>query len=56
MTNLKKTNYKMMVRQSYCYGAPVYRRVWVDENGDYFVKDNGELCNVTHARKGFMVD
>lgn len=53
---MKKTNYRVMMRQSYCYGAPIYRRVWVDENGEYFVKYEGELCNVTHLKNGFMPD
>lgn len=53
---MKKTNYKMKVRDSFCYGAPIYRRVWIDENGEYWVKDNGELNNVTHAKNSFQID
>ena len=53
---MKKTEYKMMVKDSFCYGAPIYRRVWQDENGEYFVKYNGEIINVTFAKNGFIPD
>lgn len=53
---MKKTEYKMKVRDSVCYGSPIYRRVWVNESGEYFVKFGGELCNVTFAKNSFMLD
>lgn len=53
---LKKTNYTMKVKDACCYGTPIYRRVWIDENGEYFVKFEGELKNVTFAKNGFMPD
>ena len=53
---MKKTRYQMKVRDSYCYGAPIYRRVWVDENGRYFVKYNGEVNDVTFAKDSFIAD
>lgn len=51
---MKKTEYKMKVRDAYCYGSPVYRRVWVDENGEYFVKFDGELSNVSFDKNTFI--
>ena len=56
MKGLKKTEYIMKVKDSCCYGAPIYRRVWVDENGEYFVKCDGELINVTFAKNDFIKD
>jgi len=52
---MKKTKYTMMVSSSFC-GKENYRRVWEDENGNYFVKIDGEIRNVNHARKDFIKD
>ena len=51
---MKKTEYQMKVKDSVCYGAPIYRRVWIDENGEYFVKVDGKLWNVSSAKNGFV--
>jgi hypothetical protein len=51
---MKKTEYKYITRTT--NGYPVYRRVWVDENGEYFVKDEGRIWNVTHAKNDFISD
>ena len=56
MKNMKKTNYSIMVRDSVCYGAPIYRRVWVNEDGEYFVKFEGNIWNVTSRKYGFVPD
>lgn len=53
---LKKTRYSMKMKDSYCYGAPTYRRVWIDENGEYFVKFEGQLNNVSFAKNSFIAD
>ena len=53
---MKRTEYTMKVRDAYCYGSPIYRRVWIDENGEYFVKFEGELHNVTFAKDSFIKD
>ena len=53
---LKKTEYSFMVSWGMnCYNG-IWRRVYVDENGNYFVKYNGELKDVTHAKKDFIKD
>lgn len=52
---MKKTEYQMKVRDAYCYGEPIYRRVWI-ENGEYFVKYEGKLCNVSFAKNDFIKD
>lgn len=53
---MKKTEYIMKVKDSFCYGAPIYRRVWVNENGEYFVKFEGQLNNVSFAKNSFRID
>lgn len=53
---MKKTEYQMKVRDSVCYGAPIYRRVWIDENGEYFTKYDGKLNNVSFAKNSFIKD
>ena len=52
---MKKTCYTMMVSSSFV-GNEVYRRVWVDEDGNYFVKHQGEIRNVNHAKANFIKD
>ena len=52
---MKKTNYIMMISSSFC-GQEKYRRVWKDENGNFFVKVDGELRNVNHAKRYFIAD
>lgn len=52
---MKKTNYIMMVSSGFVSGEQ-YRRVWQDENGEYFVKVDGELRNVTHCKPYFIAD
>lgn len=52
---MKKTNYTMMVSSSFC-GNEKYRRVWKDENGNFFVKVDGEYRNVNHAQNYFIAD
>lgn len=52
---MKKTNYTMMVSSSFC-GNEKYRRVWKDENGNFFVKVDGEYKNVNHAQNYFIAD
>lgn len=51
---MKKTNYTMIVEASYT--TATYRRVWKDENGEYFVKHNGKIKNVTFAKEDFIED
>ena len=53
---MKKTSYTMLVSAGLASGAETYRRVWVDANGEYFVKVNGETRNVTFAKNYFIKD
>lgn len=52
---MKKTKYTMLVSAGFC-NQEKYRRVWEDENGNYFVKVDGEIKNVNHATKWFVED
>ena len=53
---LKKTEYSFMVSWGMsCYNG-IWRRVYVDEAGRYFVKYNGELKDVTDAQQSFVKD
>lgn len=45
----------MLVGSSFC-GQEKYRRVWEDDNGNYFVKIDGEIKNVNHAKQYFIAD
>ena len=53
---MKKTEYTMLVTAGVGSGTEVYRRVWQDSNGDYFIKYNGEVRNVNHAKEQFIKD
>lgn len=52
---MKKTNYMMLVSSNFCSNEK-YRRVWEDENGNYFIKIDGEVRNVNHAKAHFIED
>lgn len=52
---MKKTNYTMLINAGF-YKNETYRRVWEDENGNYFVKVKGEWINVNHAKDWFIKD
>lgn len=56
MKGMKKTKYTMLVSAGLAFGNEKYRRVWQDENGNYFVKVDGELKNVTRAKEYFIED
>jgi hypothetical protein len=49
---MKKTDYKVVTRT--VNGYPVYRNVLVDDNGEYFAKDQGKIWNVTHLKNDFI--
>ena len=53
---MKKTQFTMMVSSSQTYSKATFRRVWQDDNGDYFVKVDGQLRNVTFAKDSFIPD
>ena len=53
---MKKTKYTMLVSAGVGSGTEKYRRVWVDDNDNYFIKIDGELRNVTHAKDHFIKD
>ena len=53
MKGLKKTNFELAVAEK----APwelIYRKVWQSEDGEYFVKYNGETINVTNKKDNFI--
>ena len=52
---MKKTNFTMLVSAGF-FKCETYRRVWEDDNGNYFVKINGEVRNVNHAKEWFIKD
>lgn len=54
--DMKKTNYTMLVSAGVASGTEKYRRVWQDENGNYFIKIDGEYRNVNHAQNNFIAD
>lgn len=56
MKGLKKTEFVFMTSFNYTTFKETYRRVWQDENGNYFVKVNGELRDVTKAKNDFIKD
>lgn len=56
MMKLKKTKYSYMTSFNYTTFKETYRRVWQDENGEYFIKHNGEWKNVTNAKDRFIED
>lgn len=49
---MKKTEYKIIART--VNGYPIYRVVFIDENGEYFIKDEGKIWNVTHLKNDFI--
>ena len=49
---MKKTKYWFMVSSSVWKGE--FRRVWADENGNFFVRNNGKIWNVTDKRENFV--
>lgn len=54
---MKKTNYSMLISAGLAGGTTEkWRRVWQDENGNFFVKVDGEMRNVNHAKKHFVAD
>ena len=53
---MKKTCYTMLIGAGVGSGTEKYRRVWKDENGNYFVKVDGEYKNVNHAQNYFIAD
>lgn len=52
---MKKTKYSMLVSNGF-FSNEIIRRVWQDDKGEYFVKYNGEIRNVTFAKKDFIED
>jgi hypothetical protein len=50
---MKKTEYKVIART--VNGYPVYRVVWVDDNGNYFTKDEGKIWNINHLKNDFIL-
>lgn len=50
---MKKTEYILLVSSGVANGEK-YRRVWQDENGDCFIKYNGETRNVNHCKELFI--
>lgn len=52
---MKKTEYTMIAITNMS-GLDITRRVWADENGNYFVKLNGEIRNVTKFKNDFIKD
>lgn len=53
---MKKTKYTMMTSAGVGSGTEKYRRVWQNENNEYFVKIDGEYKNVTFAKEMFIAD
>ena len=54
---MKKTKYSMLVSAGLAGGSgEKWRRVWQDENGNYFVKIDGEVRNVNRAKRYFVED
>jgi len=53
---MKKTKYIMLISAGVGSGTEKYRRVWEDDNGNCFVKVDGEIRNVTHAKQYFIAD
>lgn len=52
---MKKTKYILLVACG-IIGTEYYKRVLIDNHGEYFIKINGEARNVTFAKKHFIVD
>lgn len=53
---LKKTEYSFMVSWGMnCYNG-IWRKVYTDNNGHYFVKYDGEIKDVTFAKESFVKD
>lgn len=50
---MKKTDFQMLVIAS-MNGANIYRRVYIDENGRYYIKYNGEVRDVTEKKAYFI--
>lgn len=53
---MKKTKYIMIVSSGVGSGTEKYRRVWQDENGNYFVKVDGEVRNVNSCKEYFVAE
>lgn len=53
---MKKTKYIMIVSSGVGSGTEKYRRVWQDEKGNCFVKIDGKISNVNHAKEFFIED
>lgn len=51
---LKKTKYSFMYSSTVYKGF--FRRVWQDENGEYFIKRDGNLENVSDYKENFIED
>lgn len=49
---MKKTEYTMVIVNM--NGANTVRRVYADENGNYFIKVNGEVRDVTRFKNEFL--
>ena len=48
---MRKTEYVLLVRMTTSKG--IYRVVW-ENDGKYYVKDNGETVDVTSLRNSFL--